>query len=187
MPIDLTAPLSWKSADTDELSLLQNLQGNILKGHGREFTANIFFKLNPTKKVQAKRMLRELANFHLTSAYRQLLDVEHFKATGEGGGAFTHIALSFNGYKALGLESSAPNDPDFKAGMKAPASISALGDPPVSSWESAFRNDIHGLVLVGEETEGVTAALAGAIKELITDAGGTIMPSRHRPDHRSRS
>ena len=42
MPINLNAPLAWTKADSDELKMLQSLQGNILKGHGRDYTANIF-------------------------------------------------------------------------------------------------------------------------------------------------
>jgi hypothetical protein len=39
MPINISVPLAWTKADPDELKLLQNLQGNILKGHGRDFTS----------------------------------------------------------------------------------------------------------------------------------------------------
>ena len=120
MPINLTAPLAWKTANADETKMLQCLQGNILKGHGREFTANIFFKLDPGKHLESRRMLRDLANFHVTSAHKQLLDVEHFKASGVGGGPFVHIALSSKGYQALGIAANkTPADPDFQAGMKA--------------------------------------------------------------------
>ena len=45
MPIDLTKPLSWKNASHDEQRMLRALQGNILKGHGRPATINIFLKL----------------------------------------------------------------------------------------------------------------------------------------------
>lgn len=179
MPVNLAAPLAWKKASADELKFLQNLQGNILKGHGRGFTANVFFKLDPAKPLQSRRMLRDLANFHLTSAHRQLLDAEQFKQTGEGGGAFVHLALSFAGYQALGLPAAAPGDPDFHAGMKSPQSVNALADPPVANWEAPFRQDLHGMVLGANETESSTAALALAIQELIEDGGGTVVHVQH--------
>ena len=50
MPIALNASLAWKQADADQTRLLQALQGNILKGHGRPFAAHIFFKLDPAKQ-----------------------------------------------------------------------------------------------------------------------------------------
>src|SRR6218665_253428 len=71
MTIDLTKPLTWKSAAGDELLLLQNLQGNILKGHGRDFANLIFFRLDTSAQLQSRRLLRELANYHITSAYSQ--------------------------------------------------------------------------------------------------------------------
>ncbi|MEA2871464.1 MAG: hypothetical protein QOH67_1440, partial [Hyphomicrobiales bacterium] len=179
MAINLAAPLAWTKATAEELKMLQCLQGNILKGHGRDFTANIFFKLDPVKPLQMKRMLRDLANFHLTSAYAQLLAAQEFKKSGKDGGPFAHLALSVKGYQALGLAASAPADPDFQAGMKAPGSLAALIDPPVAQWEPPFQQDLHGVVIAAADTEGETAALAGTIKDLIADAGGTVVHVQH--------
>lgn len=177
MPVKLNAPLAWTKADVDELRLLQNLQGNILKGHGRDYTANIFFRFSATDQTVSRRLLRDLANFHLTSAHRQLLDTERFKATGVGGGGFAHLALSFAGYQALGKPADAPNDSDFRTGMK--LTVGDLGDPAVASWEQPFQEEIHGLVLVAHETESATAALAGTVKKQINDADGTIVLVQH--------
>ena len=122
MAIALNQPLHWTAANSDELKLLENLQGNILKGHGRQFTGNIFIQFDPAKKVESKRLLRDLANHHITSAHRQLLDTASFQTGGPGGGGFVHVTLSSKGYDALGLTASAPADTDFKKGMNANAS-----------------------------------------------------------------
>jgi hypothetical protein len=53
MAINLTAPLAWTKANAEELRMLQALQGNILKGHGRNHTANIFFRLDPASSSRA--------------------------------------------------------------------------------------------------------------------------------------
>ena len=82
MPIDLTKPLSWKNATHDEQRMLRALQGNILKGHGRPATVNIFFKIDAAKKHQMRAALREIANYHATSAYQQLIETDNFHATG---------------------------------------------------------------------------------------------------------
>jgi Dyp-type peroxidase family len=181
MAINLAAPLVWTKANAEEEKMLECLQGNILKGHGRPFTANIFFRLdpNPTKQLQSKRMLRHLANYHLTNAHKQLLDTAAHKKSGADGGPFAHLALSFAGYQALGLAASAPNDLDFRNGMKHATSLGALADPPVNTWEAPFQQPIDGMVLAATSTESATAALAGEIREQIEDAGGTIVHIQH--------
>ena len=179
MAINLAAPLAWTKANAEETQMLQALQGNILKGHGRNTTANIFFKLDPTQQLVARRMLRQLANERLTSALKQLLDSKRFKDTGQDGDPFVHLALTSKGYDAIGLGAKAPADPDFKSGMKAAGSITALSDPAVATWEAAFQQDLHGMVLVATDSESRTAAEAVAIKTMITDAGGTVVHTQH--------
>lgn len=179
MAIVLNKPLRWKTANPDELKLLENLQGNILKGHGRHFTANVFIQFDPAKKVECKRMLRELGNLHVTSAHRQLLDTASFQAGKTGGGGLVHVALASKGYDALGLTASAPADVDFKKGMKDPTSIAALTDPAVNTWEAPFQLDIHALVLIAHENEAKTAALVKKLVELITDAGAKVVHIQH--------
>lgn len=179
MPIILNKPLSWKNADADALALLQSLQGNILKGHGRHFTANLFFRLKPGNERASRRMLRDLANFHVTNAYRQLLDADHYKRSGKkrkggkGAGPFVHVALSAAGYAAIGRADAAPQDPEFSRGMRDPGSVQELADPQVADWEPYFRHEIHGLVIAAHETAAETGALAATIRELIEDAKGT--------------
>ena len=56
MPVTLTAPFRWTSANADEQKMLQNLQGNILKGDGRERTWNIFFQFG-ANAADPKRVL----------------------------------------------------------------------------------------------------------------------------------
>jgi Dyp-type peroxidase family len=179
MAINLNTALAWKSATPDEQRMLQALQGNILKGHGRKFTANIFFRLDPTKALESKRLLRELANHHLTNAHKQLLDTEKLQTTGVGGEPFAHLALSAKGYQALGMAAGAPADADFQGGMKSAASLGALSDPPVANWEAPFQQDLHGLLLAADETESKTAALAREFEELIADAGATVVHVQH--------
>ena len=154
--INLDDPLAWTKANSDELLMLQCLQGNILKGHGRHFTANIFFSFGLQNEQESRRVLRELANYHLTSAHKQLLDGKHFKETGESGGKFCHLALTAKGYRALGLDHLAPQDRDFQLGMQSADSIYSLCDPELEHWEPAFQGDIHGILLVANGSEDET-------------------------------
>ena len=103
MPIDLTKPLAWKKANHDQQKMLRALQGNILKGHGRPATINIFFKIDAGKKHAMRAALRAIANYHAISAYQQLLEAEKFKETGASGNPFVAVFLSATGYAALGV------------------------------------------------------------------------------------
>ena len=172
----LDAPLRWEAADAQAQKMLENLQGNILKGHGRDHTMNVFFKLG-SNKLKCKRALRELGNFHVTSAYKQLLATKAFKAdNSKDGGTFCALFISATGYAGLGLGFAAPpNNAAFAPGMKASASLSTLGDPPVNQWESEFRGQIDGMVLVGDDNETRGAAAVDDIEAVLTEAGCTIV------------
>lgn len=60
MAVDLNKPLEWKKADK---TVLDDLQGNILKGHGRENTINMFLQFDSTKKDEAKSFVNFVANY----------------------------------------------------------------------------------------------------------------------------
>ena len=62
--VDLGKPLSWKNAHcardpaaAAELAMLNDLQGNILKGHGRKFTSNLFLRFDKSRAITAKALL----------------------------------------------------------------------------------------------------------------------------------
>lgn len=175
MPLTLNAPLRWKSATSDEQKVLRNLQGNILKGHGRNHTWNIFFQLgtgSPAAIAASKRCLREIGNYHVTDAYTQLLDNEAFKTTKIDGGTFGAAFLSFSGYQALGISFTVPpNNSAFSAGMKA---VAAVRDPNVTEWEAPFQKRIDGLILIGDVDAVRGAAAAEEIKALLLEGGSTI-------------
>ena len=54
-----------------------------------------------------------------------------------------------------------------------------MNDPQVSAWDAPFQQDLHGLAIAAADTEGATAALAASIRELIEDAGGSIVHIQH--------
>lgn len=172
MLIDLSKPLAWKQASHDEQRMLRALQGNILKGHGRPATINLFFSIDPLQKHAMRAALRELANFHVTSAYQQLLDTENFKATGKPGGPFISVFLSATGYAALGIAPAAtPSDPGFKGGMQS----ASLGDPPPAAWEPGFQGQIDGMVLVASENDTTLRLRRDAVAQLLTTGGAHIV------------
>ena len=51
MAVDLTKPLAWTKAKPQERKMLADLQGNILKGHGRDYTTNLFLHFDAAEKT----------------------------------------------------------------------------------------------------------------------------------------
>lgn len=167
MTIHLTSPLKWTAATHEEQSMLCALQGNILKGHGRDHTTNLFFRLDPAKAQQARSVLRELANYHVTNAFDQLQETAVFKETGKPGKTFVALFLSHSGYTAIGRPDLAPTgQPTFINGMRDPVNAAAIGDD-TANWEAGFNQQIDGLVLIGDETLELVKLRSKQITDLL--------------------
>jgi Dyp-type peroxidase family len=135
------------SYDGPEFNAIANdLQGNILKSHGRNHTSNIFFTFRPGKVNKAKRFIREFSHL-VTSAQKQKADTRDLKENNIQH-LFTGFYLSGAGYEYLEIPTErTPTDPQFRAGME--ASRDELGDTP-ENWDENFRNDlVHGMILLG--------------------------------------
>ncbi len=126
---------------------LSNLQGNILKGHGRDNTVNIFMKFDPAKKPLVKTWLKTFASKKLTSCKEQLRQRELFKRNSTPGGLFSALYITAKGYDFLGLPTAPFADPSFKTGMKS----GTLADPPVAEWEGGFQQEIHLMLLLAHD------------------------------------
>jgi Dyp-type peroxidase family len=151
MPVNLNAPLAWEQANPDEIAMLDDLQGNILKGHGRNHTQNLFFTLDPQKPNEGKEFLKVLAQ-SIKSAHHQLIEAKSYKISHQDAGVFISVLLSAAGYKALGVtEDKVPPDDAFRNGLKQRKDI--LSDPGKEEWDPAFQDEIHGMILVGGSDE----------------------------------
>ena len=150
--INLNQALSWEKASVLETEMLEKLQGNILKGHGRNFTTNIFFNFGANQE-KSKELLKDLGKNFITNARTQLQDAKAFKQDKTvGDKPFYHIALSFLGYKALGLEDKAPEGDLFRNGMRSQSSLTAFTDN-VNEWDDEFKKDIHAIIIVGHDNQ----------------------------------
>ena len=150
----LSTPLD--EADAQIQSFLADLQGNILKGHGRDLTANVFLRFDPAQSSGTRAFLAKLAS-QVTSAKTQLQQVDAFKKEGRSGGLVTFVFLAKAGYDALGLGDRAPGGAAFAAGM---AGRSGLNDPEEANWEAHLLRP-HALVLLGDDSaKGLDIGLA---------------------------
>jgi Dyp-type peroxidase family len=149
MVIDLDAPLAWKQANEDEIALLQDLQGNILKGHGRNHTQNLF--LNFQNPDEGKAFFKSLAP-SIKSTHQQLMDAEAYRTYHQDAGVFISVFLSASGYAALEItDDKIPDNPAFRSGLKQRKDI--LSDPEIDDWDPAFQEEIHGMILIGGDDE----------------------------------
>ncbi|MEV7099327.1 hypothetical protein AB0M80_41525 [Amycolatopsis sp. NPDC051045] len=151
-------------ADQQVDALLADIQGNILKSHGRDHSTHLFLAFDDVHA--AKKWLGAMAT-RVTSAKKQWDDSRaraeamaaaaedpvawHAalteKAARQAGTVFVNLLLSASGYTKLGL--TPPPDEAFLDGAKKRAS--SLHDSPSSTWEAGFQQDVHAVVMLAED------------------------------------
>ncbi|MER9227051.1 hypothetical protein NKI39_15700 [Mesorhizobium sp. M0664] len=148
--------LLTSSLDTnhpDALAFMQGVQGNILKGHDRLHTAQIFVTFNANAQAARAWISGDLSR-RLTSAKKQDEQIKEYRAKRDKGHPFVAFFLSYQGYVRLGIaDSVTPADVYFRSGMKSvPAGEqNVVADPPPRRWEPNFRGRIDAMVLVGDD------------------------------------
>ena len=154
MALDLNIPLDHLSPDPAVKALLNDLQANILKGHGRRHTLNVFLRFDPAAAVANRAWLRALAP-RIKTAKQQLDEVKAFKEHGTPGETVRLLFLSASGYAALGLAAKKPivDATAFDAGMKARGL--ALNDPDASGWDAHFQGEVHAMILIGDLSDAL--------------------------------
>ncbi len=189
--INLGAPLSWRNAEGCSLEMLKNLQGNILKGHGRSHVACVFIGFGDPR--QARHLLRTLAERFVTSALSQLRSSDARRKGCATDGDFCHIALSLSGYEAINCQAPAGLDymgrlrvgPDY---AEHAAGTTEINDVP-SEWEQAFRdpdNPIHALILAAAPDACSRGSLTRRLIDLVHDNGARVLHIQHGQQLRNR-
>lgn len=176
MDFNLNRTLSWTQAlkatsseDAATLAMLSDLQGNILKGHGRDHTVNIFLSFTAAGANQVKALLRELGN-EMPSALDQLTGAQVFKATGNDSGLFMAMFLSAHGYETLGLQAHLPEGDAFRAGLKGRQAL--LADPPPEQWDATFTGMIDAMILLANDDRNSLALASAALQKRFAALGG---------------
>src|SRR3712207_6714990 len=121
MPLDLKSnkgPIDHTEQQYQDV--LEDLQGNILKGHGRNQSVHIFLTFrNPEgnqEKIRAlKQWIAQLATQDITSAKKQLRDADAWRTQRIDAGVFVHFAISSSGYQKLDFSDSIqPKGPNLQ-------------------------------------------------------------------------
>lgn len=140
----MDSPIIWKnwSVDATVRRVLGSLQANVVKGHGREHTHNLFWSFAGADGERLRAVVRRIGR-EMPSALDQLQAAEHFKRTGESGGPVLCLFLRPGGYVALGAPDSMPDAGDhaaYAAGLQSrgPGAALNIHNPALSQWDAGF-------------------------------------------------
>ncbi|WP_406404709.1 Dyp-type peroxidase [Streptomyces sp. NBC_00879] len=203
MPLDLAnkSPIGPKDAFSDlpsDLDMyLRDIQGNILKSHGRDHSQHLFIQF--TEPAEARKWLGSMAG-RVTSASKQWKDSlqrrkifaeaekqsypaawREAQLTERASDIFINVLISKKGYDKLGTPAGQiPQDAAFLRGAQNKETTTKLGDPPVSApaghdqWEAGFQQDLHALVIVADDSAAKVALEADRISDEVGRSGGRI-------------
>lgn len=142
-PLDTAACVAFKAS-------LSNVQGNILRAHGRDRALHVLLTFKKAQRPQVKAWIKELAQY-VSSAQ----DAQGQPRQAEPRCLFVSFLLSASGYDYL--------DPHFaqrKAAFASEAFLCGmrsarwrLNDPPLQTWEAAYQRDIHAMLLLADNCE----------------------------------
>jgi Dyp-type peroxidase family len=164
--IDLGRDEAIDPAEPAYRHVLERLQGNILKGHGREHMDLLLLRFTVPAE-EARAWVRGYAQNWMTSAWEQLKE-------NRDTGVFGALYLTANGYEALGfarreIEKRFGHQNQivrFTEGMEKAGQ--ELNDIPVSGWEEKYRSS---------RTLHAMALLASNSRDLLTWAGDRLKRS----------
>jgi Dyp-type peroxidase family len=131
--------------------LLNEIQGNIIKSHGRNHAVYLFLKFNDNIEA-AKQWIGSFSHRYVTSALEQAEQAKLFRQNKDVPGTiFANFFLTRAGYMHLGYTyEQLPSEDSFRQGMQDPNMQNELGDDS-QQWEPGFQNEIHALVLLAAD------------------------------------
>ena len=133
MTEDTEDTLHWSSAAGDTLTMLQQLQPNILKGHVRDHLSVLLLHFD----VQGEgRAFLRAVHAMMKSAKKHLDEVQQFKIDGTDGTPYVGVGLTAAGYAALGV-TTVPGHAKFAQPGGKKGARAGVQDPVVSTWDPA--------------------------------------------------
>lgn len=195
MPVKLSTFADRVDPEQHEMNdMLGKLQANILTPHGRNFAKHLFLRFSGSP-AQVKAWMRAQVVSRVTTAQEQFAGSQEYAAKKKDGGLVCGLYLTARGYEYLGFDTSGFASESFRKGMKDQHDgvFSKLldlknEDPPVQSWEPAFRQEIHALVTLADNNPSVIDANVARIEASTSDGVnvvglelGNTLRRRHEP------
>jgi Dyp-type peroxidase family len=132
--------------------LMSDLQGNIIKSHGRDHSVLLFVRWRHECLAEARRWIAAFAERSITSAAMQFEEAKRFRESGAPGQVFGSLYLSRLGYEALGFSGAQlPADQPFRMGMQHDELAASLGDPPSVHWERGYQQPCHAMISLADD------------------------------------
>ena len=191
--IDINLPLDLNDAEASQF--LSGIQGNIIKGHGRDFTAHLILGMTGDQQT-VKSWIAKFASERVTTAAIAKQQTLVWRAVKDKGEPFAMFLLAPDGYRYLGFSDGQLPGPRndqftlpfhreyFLRGMKGQASVPErrYNDPPPAEWEPAYQKQIHAMVLLADDelerlnhsVRDTVASLAGVFDLLATERGKVL-------------
>lgn len=163
--------------------MLEQLQCNILKPHGRDFSTHIFLQFMG-EIPDVKAWLRSITEHYVISALRQLEESRAFTADGTPGGLIGSLFLSAEGYRYLELDvDSFPEEGrTFLGGMKMHGAniIESLihtnnRDPDPAQWEQGYQSTIHAMLLLAHDDKAAVQEAVVAVEETLVGIASVVV------------
>jgi Dyp-type peroxidase family len=147
-------------AGSEHPTQFADLQGNVLKSHGRNFAAHIFLTFKAGKKSEARAWKNSLKE-RLTTTQEQFDAAKQFRETGQDGGMVMFCLLSGPGYAYFdkgGIKEKSAAFKVFHGGMD----HTALGDKP-EHLDPNFPEHCHMLIIAADIRSTVVESVAEEI------------------------
>ena len=130
-------------------SLLKDLQGNILKSHGKNRALHIFIQFNLDNGDEEKKIIRQwLSNLKITTAWDQLETRYNEKAEDS---VFTSFLLTHSGYQYLGVEGENIPSSDGYTFSKNPLERLPFALNPKKETVLPKSNEMHALIILATD------------------------------------
>ena len=179
--LDIDSIVNEKDAKQGEyLKLLGNIQGNILKDHGRDHSLHLFLRGFSEAPDEVKQSIQELARatyslskdfypekyknypneFHYVASAIEQYQLGRLSDVSDpeyGNTYFVNIALSHKGLMAI--DKSPPDDTSFRGGLKAapkrfvaesPAQVGPEGGISLANWETKY-DSLDAMILIAHQ------------------------------------